>query len=90
MVHILQVTSNLKFQKKVTENVPSSVTKKAETPKPKEKSSNDGKSKGTGLFGWVKGKLGVKDDQIHMGDKLRYSLIKFLWSIKLRNFKAKH
>ena len=69
---ILQVTLNLEFQKKITENGPSSVTKKPETPKPKEKDANDGKSKGTGLFGWVKGKLGVKDDQVHMGDKLRY------------------
>ena len=29
------------------------------------------KPKPGGLFTWVKNKLGVKDDQVHMGDKLR-------------------
>jgi hypothetical protein len=61
----------------VPTNEPTSSPNKENTPsrKPQEKSAKSAsanKQKSSGLFGWVKGKLGVIDDGIHMGDNLRY------------------
>ena len=54
-----------------TKESPTDDSEKSKSQEKNVPSSNEKKPKNSGLFGWVKGKLGVKDDDVHLGDKLR-------------------